>query len=404
MPQFDTLMETTSVNQYSLSDEVPLPVMDVIKAVEKKDSSAIGYTMTRLIEAASRLGLSGPFLSDIKQSLETGDWSRFARALQTFEFLGEEGRFFLLAPYTTSRKAKTETVLSAIYGTRLDLGEVPAILPILLDLFGVVHEQVPQIVPILGHAGAGWFAGQSGEAFIVPNGWAGLPDGDGPVLNNMSEQLSRIKIAFGAISAIFDEASSTLLLSVYKTQSRLLATLNAEYSFHEGGHASGIGLNHKLAAGVLNSPIYGAIEEWRSDGVAFEIARRALPVETAGTLIASNFITRFGIDAHRSGALHLDTDVNSALLTFHSLIESGMLRVHPDNRLGFVDATFSGLVRATEMMCASAVSLTRRELQLPDPHAIWTLYPNVIVVPESVRQLFRQTVINPCLGLYRELR
>jgi hypothetical protein len=404
MPQFDTLMETTSVNQYSLSDKVPRPVMDVIEAVENKDSSGVGHAMTRLIEAASQLGLPESFLSDIRQSLETGDWSRFARALQTFEFLGAAGRFFLLAPYTTSRKAKTETVLSAIYGTRLDLGEVPAILPILLDLFGVVHEQVPQIVPILGHAGAGWFAGQSGEAFIVPNGWAGLPDGDGPVLNNMSEQLSRIKIAFGAISAIFDEASSTLLLSVYKTQARLLATLNAEYSFHEGGHASGIGLNHKLAAGVLNSPIYGAIEEWRSDGVAFEIARRVLPVETAGTLIASNFITRFGIDAHRSGALHLDTDVNSALLTFHSLIESGMLRVHPDNRLGFVDASFSGLIRATEMMCASAVSLTRRELQLPDPHAIWTLYPNVIVVPESVRQLFRQTVINPCLGLYRELR
>jgi hypothetical protein len=378
--------------------------MDAIEAVEKKDSSSLGDAMTRLIEAASRLGLPKPFLADVKQSLETGDWSRFARALQTFEFLGAEGRFFLLAPYTTSRKAKTETVLSAIYGTRLNLGEIPTILPILLDLFGVVHERVPQIVPVIGHAGAGWFAGQSGEAFLVPNGWAGLPDGDGPVLNNMSEQLSRVKIAFDAIAAIFDEASSTLLLSVYKPESRLLATLNAEYSLHEGGHASGIGLNHKFAAGVLNSPFYGAVEEWRSDGVAFQIARRSLPAETAGTLIASNFITRFGIDAHRGGALHLDTDVNSALLTFHSLIESGMLRVHPDHRLGFVDATFSGLVRATEMMCASAVSLTRRELQLPDPHAIWTLYPNVIVVPESVRQLFRQTVINPCMGLYRELR
>ncbi|HEV3037336.1 MAG TPA: DUF6014 family protein, partial [Candidatus Angelobacter sp.] len=100
----------------------------------------------------------------------------------------------------------------------------------------------------------------------------------------------------------------------------------------------------------------------------------------------------------------LDTDVNSALLMFHSLIESGMLRVHPNKRLGFVDATFPGLARATEMMSASAISLTRRELQLPDPHAIWTLYPSVISVPQSVRQLFQQTVIDPCLGLYRELR
>jgi hypothetical protein len=404
MPQFDALTEIDSLGQFAIPSEVPLPVVHAIHAVEEDNSALIDEAMSRLIEEANQLGLPRPFLSDIQQCSRTGGWSKFARALQTLDFLGADGRFFLLAPYTTSRKAKTETVLSAIYGSRLNLGEIPAILPILLDLFGVVHEKVPQIVPIMAHAGAGWFAGESGEAFIVPNGWAGLPEGDGPVFNNMSEQLNRVKVAFEAISRIFDETSASLLLSVYTPQSRLMTTLNAEYSFHEGGHASGIGLNHKFAAGVLNSTFYGAVEEWRSDGVAFETARRALPLETVGTLIASNVITRFGIDAHRSGALHLDTDVNSALLMFHSLIESGMLRVHPNKRLGFVDATFPGLARATEMMSASAISLTRRELQLPDPHAIWTLYPSVISVPQSVRQLFQQTVIDPCLGLYRELR
>jgi hypothetical protein len=389
----------------SLSCEVPAPVMDVLMAVEKNDHSLLGQAMTFLIRDASQLGLPKKFLTDIMQGLETGDWSDFAQALKTLEFLGAEGRFFLLAPYTTSREAKLETLLSALYASRLDLGEIPATLPILIELFGIVHEQIPQIVPIYGHAGAGWFAGESGEAFLVPNGWAGLRDGDGPVLNNMSEQLVRVEsIAFEAIQTIFDEPSSALLLGAYTPQSMLAATLNAEYSFHEAGHASGIGLNHKLAAGVLNSPFYGAVEEWRADGVAFEVARRLLPVETAGTLVASNLITRLGIDAHRRGALDLDTDVNSVLLTFHSIIESGMLKVRHDNRLGFVDATFSGLVHATELMCASAISLTRREMQLSDPHAIWTLYPNVIAVPESVRHLFRQTVINPCRGLYRELR
>jgi hypothetical protein len=49
------------------------------------------------------------------------------------------------------------------------------------------------------------------------------------------------------------------------------------------------------------------------------------------------------------------------LLKFHSVIESGMLKVRHDNRLGFVDVTFSGLVRPTVLMCASAISLTRRE-------------------------------------------
>ncbi len=81
-----------------------------------------------------------------------------------------------------------------------------------------------------------------------------------------------------------------------------------------------------------------------------------------------------------------------------------MLKVHSNGRLALVDATFPCLVRATEIMCASAVALTRKEMQLPAPHAIWTLYPNVISIPESIRHLFRQTVVTPCLGLYRELR
>lgn len=388
-----------------LAGEVPAPVIDVIMAVEKNDQPRLGQAMTSLIEDANQLGLPKKFLTNIMQGLETEDWSGFAQGLRTFEFVGADGRFFLLAPYTTSRQAKSQTLLSALYASRMDLGEIPATHPILMEIFGEVHEQIPQIVPIKSHAGAGWFAGESGEAFLVPNGWAGLRDGDGPVLNNMSEQLARVeKAAFEAIRAIFDDASSALLLSAYTPEPMLAARLNAEYSFHETGHASGIGLNHKLAAGVLNSPFYGAVEEWRADGVAFEVARRSLPLETAGTLVASNLITRFGIDAHRKGALDFDTDVNAVLLTFHSLIKSGMLKVNPENRLSFADATLTGLVRATELMCASAISLTRREMQLSDPRAIWTLYPNMIAVPESVRHLFQQTVINPCLGLYRELR
>jgi len=188
--------------------------MDVIRAVEKKDSTLVNQSIVSLIADADQIGLPKPFLADTKQSLDSENWDRFAKGLQNFEFLGEDGRFFLLAPYTTSRKAQKETVLSAIYGSRLELGEIPALQPILLDMFGALNEPIPHMVPILGHAGAGWFAGESGEAFLVPNGWAGLPDGDGPVLNNMSEQVTRVSVAFEAIRTVFDEASASLLLSV----------------------------------------------------------------------------------------------------------------------------------------------------------------------------------------------
>lgn len=384
---------------------VPVQIMEVIHAVENNDPAKLDRAMIRVIQNSTGLGLSKSFLMDIKRGLDSGDWSRFAAGFKRNKFVGKKGRFLLVAPYTTSRGGKRETRLSAIYGVCLALEKIPSANAVLQNLFGEVREHVPELIPFHAYVGAGWFAGEAGEAFIVPNGWAGLPDGDGPVLNNMSEQLVRVgRSAMEAIRKVFDLPSATLLLSVYRPQSRLMNTLNREYSFHEAGHAAGIGLNRKMAAGVFNSPFFGAVEEWRADGVAFEAAQMLLPAETAGTLVASNMITRFGIDAHRKGALDLDTDVNSALLTFQSLIESGTIRIYEDNRLGFVDPSFMGLVRATQLMRASTLALTRKEMQLSDPHGIWTLYPNTVTVPESIRHLFRQTVVVPCIGLYRELR
>ncbi len=386
--------------------DVPFQITEVINAVATNDFSRLDRAMAHVIHSSNELGLPTAFLEDIQQyGLDSGDWSRFADGFKKLKFLGKNGRFLLVAPYTTSREGERQTSLSAIYGVRLDLGSIPPADSVLHEMFGEVREPIPQLIPFYADLLAGWFAGEAGEAFIVPNGWAGLPDGDGPVLNNMSEQLERVgKAATEAIRKIFDPPSATLLLSVYSPQSRLMTTLNTEYSFHEAGHATGVGLNHKLAAGILNSPFFGAVEEWRSDGVGFEAAQKLLTPVTAGNLIASNLITRFGIDSHRKGALDLDTDVNSALLTFQSLIESGAMRIHADNRLGFIDPTFPGLVRATELMRASALALTRKEMQLSDPHGIWTLYPNAVTVSESVRLLFRQIVITPCIGLYRELR
>lgn len=404
MLNLETQESTTSINPTFLSETTPGAVRDVIDAVENRNSSQIDTTLARLIEQADDLGLPQGFLAESRRCLDSGNWQDFAHSLRSLSFVGEEGRFLIVAPYTTSRKGKQETLLSAIYGSRLSLGEIPALRPIVEDIFGHVNESIPSIVPVIRHSGAGWFAGESGEAFIVPNGWPELPHGDGPVLNNMSEQLGRVAVAFEAIRTIFDEPSANLVLGAYTPQARLMSTLHTEYSFHEAGHASGAGLSQKFASGVLNSPFYGSVEEWRSDGVAFEVARRALPAETVGTLVASNVITRFGIDAHRRGTIHLDTDVNSALLLFNSLLNSGMLKVYPDNSLGFVDPTYKGLSRATEMMSASAIALTRQEMQLPEPRAIWTLYPSAISVPDSVRKLFLQTVVNPCLGFFRELR
>jgi hypothetical protein len=377
-------------------------VFRTVEAVRQNDISAFSEDLEQAIAATNTL--PNDFLAATFRALRTQDWSFFPNAFRKLEFLGPDGRFLLIAPYTALREGASTTKLSAIYGSTLSLGEVPTPDSLLVEMFGELRQPTPTVVPIRVFANAGLLAGEAGEAFIVPNGWVGMKSGDGPALNNMDEQLKRVGTgALRAIERIFDKPSSELILKAYETKDLRLNTLHSEYQYHEGGHSAGLGLSAKLAAGALSSPWYGAVEEWRADGVAFEVASKALSPEQAGRLVASNLITRFGIDAHRRGGTDLDTDVNSALLTFSSLLESGLLSISTDGCISLNRPTFEGLSRATEWMRASAVALTRRELTLKDVRGIWMLYASVNV-PESVRQLFQLLIINPVHGIYEELR
>jgi len=92
MQQLGTAAKTASASQYSV--EVPFRVMDVIKAVEKNDSSLLNQSIASLIDDADQIGLPKPFLADTKQSLDSGNWDRFAKGLQNLEFLGEDAASF----------------------------------------------------------------------------------------------------------------------------------------------------------------------------------------------------------------------------------------------------------------------------------------------------------------------
>lgn len=384
--------------------EIPDEVESVLAAVRRNNLPALRSALHRLVVHANRLELPADFLARTAGSVATGNWEFFPSAFQKLEFLGAHNDFLLLAPFTTSRDQKSETRLSALYGSRLDLGRMPETRPVLLELFGTLRQEIPLVIPVRAYGGAGWLSGQAGEAFIVPNAWTGLESGNGPALNNMSEQSIRVgQNASKAIRKIFDDDAADLLLSVYRTQLKQWRTMQAEYQLHESGHAAGLGLNYKLSAGVMNSPWVSAVEEFRSDGVAFEIARRILPLAAAGALVSSNLITRFGIDAHRSGGLNRDTDVNCALLTFNALFHSGMLRVGASGKLRFERATREGLVMTAEPMREMAVALTRAELRLNDPQGIKALY-DAVSVPEAVRRLFQEKVLDPARDIYTDLR
>jgi Family of unknown function (DUF6014) len=385
-------------------EEVSVEICRLMQAVEQDTPACIAAALEEVRKNADALGLPSHFLACTLEAVKLGDWSFFPQAFKEIGFIGTEGDFLLVAPYAISREKKREVRWSALYGQRLELGLIPDTLPILLHLFGEMRQEISPIIPIRAYAGAGSLCGQAGEAFIVPNSWPEMKSGDGPAINNMTEQSIRVGVcAKDVIRRIFVPDSAEFILSVYATQAKQWNISHKEYVFHESGHSSGWGLIHKLSSGVLDSPWMGAVEEFRSDGVAFELTQRTLSATTVGMLIASNMITRFGIDTQRRGGMDTDTDVNCALLTFYFLLKSGILKVAKGGGLSLEECTFETLVQATEPMRQFAVELTRAELQLRHPAEIKAL-TEAITVPDQVRQIFARTVVGRAQGIYKELR
>jgi hypothetical protein len=259
------------------------------------------------------------------------------------------------------------------------------------------------VLPLIVIASAGMLADEGGEAFIVPDGWPGVKSGCGPALNNMVEQRRRF-VACGerCIHSIFETKSAELLTRPLRHPQRACQVHHTEYQLHDYGHACGVGLQVKLALEVLGSAWYRGVEEWRSDGVAFELAARTMGPERTAQLIASNLCTRLGLDAQRRGGIDRDTDVLSSLLLFHYLIQSDAIQIRPSRRLAFREPTPQCLIRAVEGMRADAIALTRREMEQSDPHAVWRLY--TMHLPRSTEMLFQEYVVKPCAGIYSNLQ
>jgi Family of unknown function (DUF6014) len=344
------------------------------------------------------------FLQAIYDALECEDWSKVSAYFGKQAFFAPDGTFLLIGNYTTRREGQESTKLSALYGERLNIAPVPNVETHLMDLFGEIRQVVPTVIPIKMHAAAGGLADDTGsEAFIVPDGW-GFPNAEaGPALNNMPEQRRRfLQGGRAAIRAVFERETAELLLAPYKTQEKAFATIQTEYQVHDAGHASGMGIHAKIHHNLLTSPLYRAVEEWRSDGVAFEILSRALPTEQAAMVVASNLNVRFGIDALRSGQL-ADTDINATMLTLSRLVWSGEMDVSKNGKLTLAEPTPRGLLKAVELMQADAVALTRRELHLSKPEDLWHLFGTIPVDPLAVA-LFKGLVQHPCSRLKTGLR
>jgi Family of unknown function (DUF6014) len=344
----------------------------------------------------------------VKQTIESllsGDYSELRTPFCEIKFVGPDGDFVLAGPYTVLREAQQDQRLSGIVGRTLPPPDLPVLDHQIEELVGPLRQSVPHLLPVEVIQAWGNLDGERGEAFVVPSSWEWMESSDevGPAINNMTEQWRRWEsAAFSCIETIFDARSADLLLDPVRERVAGITLQAEEYQLHDGGHAAGLGLDYKLRENLLSNYWLQGVEEWRADGIDFELACRVLPPDHAYRIHASNMITRFGLDAHRGGGVDRDYDVAVVVLTLDRLMQSGSLCIR-GNRLSFTDPTPRGLLRATELHRTEALQLTRRELNLAHSQGLARLY-SAITPSRETEEIFINYVVEPCRGYFAELR
>jgi Family of unknown function (DUF6014) len=340
-------------------------------------------------------------------ALEKGNWSILSKSFIEQDFVGKDGYFIIIAPYQVLREGTESIELTAILGRVSDRPDL------LLDKsenliqqeFGVLGHHISTILPYEQIAACGQAEGENGEAFITSNGWMIPHSVGGPSLNNMTEQRRRFYDASQkCIRRTWEPNSADLLLAPLQDLISGNYYRNLEYHLHTGvGHGSGWGLKHKIETGLFANFWNGSVEEARADGVALTIAAKILLPEEAGKVAAANMVVRLSLDAQRRGGLNRDGDVGASLINFDRSWDSGEICTK-NGRLAFHEVTYPALLRASKPLRDWAMKLTHEELRLDDSQGLCRLYGSSLNIPPITEAIFLEKVVDPCKGLFPDLR
>jgi Family of unknown function (DUF6014) len=366
------------------------------------DSVAMLY---QLLKSESN-PLPQEWLLNTAKALETGEWGLLSEDFCRQKFVGQDGYFLIIAPYTIRRGGTISTKLTAIFGRIIPVTFPPIekLEDIIRERIGELHQPIPLIIPYERIAACGNANSEQGEAFIVPNNWDFPNSFNGPALNDMTEQKRRFLISGRqCLHHIWEPDSAELLLAALANETTATHNRHLEYQFHDAGHATGLGIDRKIKEDLFPTYWYACVEEWRSDGVEFELAQTALSTEKAGQIVAVNLCVRLALDAHRRGGIDGDGDACASLLTFDRLLESGEIGIK-NSRLYLRDLSYQGLLRAVEPHRQEAVRLTQQELKLDDCKGLFRLYGSLKYYNQLAEQLFQLLVVEKCLGVYPALR
>ena len=375
----------------------------IIQDIEQNE---IARSVKRLRQQALNSSeLPQAWLSKTADALENNDWSILSEDFINMNFIGKNGYFLIVAPYQINRKSRHNVVLSAIYG-KIHSNQEPSIEQLenlIREKFGQLNQPIAINLSFTEIASCGNIKGESGEAFIVPNGWSFPNSVRGPALNNAKEQRRRfLGSSYECIQKVFEYETASLLLGPLEDEINSERYRHVDTQVHEAGHASGLGFDVKVKHNLFQNYSYAGVEEWRSDSLGFEFAACTLPAQEAGKLVAVNFCIRFGLDAHRLGGLEKDTDVYASLISLEHLFQNDAVYVTKNGQLALRNLSYPGLLQAVELHRAQALSLTRRELNLKSLTGIFYLYK--VDIHPSTQSIFEALVMERCQGIWAKLQ
>ncbi|MEI2579473.1 DUF6014 family protein [Scytonema sp. PRP1] len=376
------------------------------KIVQDIEQDEIARSVKKLRQqAVNSSELPQAWLSKTADALENNDWSILSEDFINMDFIGKNGYFLIVAPYQINRKSRPNLALSAIYG-KIHSNQEPSIEQLenlIREKFGQLNQPMPINLSFTEIASCGNVKGESGEAFIVPNGWSFPNSVRGPALNNAKEQRRRfLGSSYECIQKVFEYETASLLLGPLEDEINSERYRHVDTQVHEAGHASGLGFDFKDKHHLFQNYSYAGVEEWRADSLGFEFAACTLPAQEAGKLVAVNFCIRFGLDAHRLGGLEKDTDVYASLISLEHLFQNDAIYVTKNGQLALRNLSYPGLLQAVELHRAQALSLTRRELNLKTPTGIFYLYK--VDIHPSTQSIFQALVMERCQGIWAKLQ
>lgn len=378
------------INQKN-SRQVILTAEEVVKLLEslKKDSRYSKVWLDANIKA-----------------IKTGNYKPLAKLYYNLKFIGKDGVFIVAAPFTVMREAQADTKFSVLMGKVIFVPETEKALKIAERIQGKsLREEINKLIVVETTLATGNLDGENGgEAFIVPDGWAFGKENKEyvlPALNNATEQFRRAKEGFKKIARIFNIETARVLTAPLRTWKGFVKIQNTEYLLHDFGHHTGLGLNFKFAHNLLPTYWLQGIEECRADAIDFAILTELFSEEEAQEIIASNFITRFGIDAHRSGGVDADYDVVVVLWLLDHLLKNGAVQIK-NKKLSIRNISTDGLIQSVKTLISEGVEITRAELELERLSGLSRIYN--FKPAKTTLEIFEEFVLKPCRNLESGLR